>query len=249
VNCVQCTTPTGYSELFLCKVCDVQLERWFGALIGHARDLEEVVVTRLTSHRGERVMVRSSQEFPMPYDATASEAAVELRFDLRWLVGQASTGHTRYHGPEESASMARWLSRHTKSIAMNPDARAIYATVKYRHDATVGAVNIPAARVLLGPCGGCGADVRAEEEATEVTCPGCLRVYGVQEFKDSVRERMRGGLATLPELAVLFKGQVRRNLLHVWCNRGRMRPALSDDEVTLYRIGDVIDLIGASKRP
>lgn len=249
-RCVHCSTPTGDAEVFFCSRCSAQISRRLRAIAGHVRDLENVVVTRQTSHRGERIMVRTSQEFPLVYDVPASAAAAALHTAIRGLLQYAQPGSLRYLGPDESEHMARWLAEHTWALAMHHQAERIYAEVAGLHRAAVAAVDSPAVRVLLGPCAACGGDVRAEETASSVVCDGCGVVLDVAEFKVSVRNRMRGGLATLPELEVFFRGQVRKNLLQVWRNRGRITPVLTgfEGDEPLYRIGIVMDLVAASKR-
>lgn len=248
VNCARCEAETD-GQLFLCSRCVHRLSKILLELVHHAVDLEQVVATRLTSHRGERIMVRGSREFPLPFDVAAAEAVWELRSDLAAAVKDAVAQGGVYDDELDSESMAWWLSGHVRLLAAAPDAEETYDVLEHRYEETVRVVNIPAERVLLGPCDHdeCGADVRAVRAATAVICGSCLTLHDVEDFKERVRLRMRGGCATFEELQVLFRGQVRENLLRVWRKRGRLPVAGTAGGEILYQIGPIMDLVAGSK--
>lgn len=74
-----------------------------------------------------------------------------------------------------------------------------------------------------------------------------MTVHDVAAFRLRMLERTREGLATLPELALIFRGIVRPNLLQVWRNRGRLRQAGEVRGEPLYSIGEVMDMVNTKK--
>lgn len=249
--CCVCHRPEP--DAFLCLACTAQLKTWLQELAGHAVDLEEVVVTRRTSRRSERVMVRGKGESPMPFDDDAAAAAWDLHSDLAAIVRDICEQRgIVYPGVDRSAAMAAWMARNVASMALDPAALDTYDIIRHRHGETVKVVDIPTPRILLGPCDAvvdgrvCGLDVRAPEGAKVVRC-GCMTTHDVAEFQVRVLRRMRDRLATLPELLVLFRGQVRPNLLAVWRSRGRFEVKGRKGDAELYSIGAVMDMVEQSR--
>jgi hypothetical protein len=248
--CSVCHVPE--SDAFLCPTCTAHLHTWLVELAGHAVDLEDVVVPRMTSRRGERVMVTGTTETPLIVDLDASEAAWELHSDLVAIVRDLceSRGIT-YPGVDRSAALAAWLGRNVASIALDPAALEIFDIVRHRLGETRRVVDIAPAKVWLGRCDAmvdgavCGQDVRAAEGATVVRCKGCMSVIDVAEFRARMLERSRDGAVPFPELVLIFRGVVRPNLLAVWRNRGRLRPVDPDGAEPLYRVGEVMDMVEA----
>jgi hypothetical protein len=250
-DCLQCHAAQPTADRPLCTTCTAHLHTWLVELAGHAVDLEEVVVTRLTSRRGERVQVRGSTEPPQQWNENASTALEELRSDLKAAVNDILGSGVRETLANTVPAMALFAARHVDVLALRPDALATFDVIRHRHGETVRAVDIPPNRVWLGRCDAvvdgvtCGQDVRAAEGATAVRCKGCMSVLDVGEFRARMLERSRDGAVPFPELVLIFRGVVRPNLLAVWRNRGRLRPVDPDDAEPLYRIGEVMDMVEA----
>lgn len=254
-QCVQCHSPV--TDAFLCTVCTAQLKTWLQELAGHAVDLEEVVVTRRTSRRSERVMVRGKGELPMPFDDDAAAAAWDLHSDLVAIVRDICEQRgIVYPGVDRSAAMAAWLARHVACIALDPAALETYDVIRHRHGETVKVVDIPTPRILLGPCDAvvdgrvCGLDVRAPEGATVVRC-GCQTVHQVAEFKLGMLVRLRDQLMTAEEIerAVGFYSQmkVNRTTLRQWHKRGQVTATQDAHREVRYKCGDVLDRIASQR--
>lgn len=262
-GCQHCLAPAA--DAYLCHDCIDRMRRWLIELMGYAVDLADVVLTRQTSRRGERVMVRGDTETPLAFDPDASEVAWVLHSDLVAITRDLCdvTG-TTYPGVDSSAALAAWLAgrKRVTALAARPDALETYQLLRHLaangsgHDQqptgyVVKAVDISPARVLLGPCdhpvdgGRCGADVRARDEDTTTHCLPCGTVHDVAAFRRRVLDRMGDQLATATEIADHLRGVVKAGTIGRWKGRGKIvahgqTPAGAD----LYRVGDVLSVLG-----
>jgi hypothetical protein len=262
-DCVQCHAAQPTADRLLCPTCTAQLHTWLVELAGHAVDLEETVMTCLTSRRGERVQVTGTGETPMPY--VDVREPLDLLYDsLHTTVRDVcDTRGLSYPGVDTSPALAVWLARNVACIALSTDALSTYdefrslavgwvdAEGKWNRSLVLCAVDTPPRRVLLGPCDGyvgtkpCGADLRATVGAKVAACSTCQTRHDVAEFQARVLARMRESTATLPELTRMLRGQVRPNLLAVWRNRGRLAEKGQENGEPLYGIGEVMDMVEA----
>lgn len=158
--CVHCHAPEP--DAFLCPECTARLRTWLVELAGHAVDLTDAVLPRLTSRRGEKMMVRGEGETPLPFNLAASEALWILHSTVsaiaRDIVNSRGmeymplhTVHPSFVGPlrfgwsrlpagyvDTAAGICRWLAKHVDCIALAPDALETWDMVK---DLAVGALH------------------------------------------------------------------------------------------------------------
>jgi hypothetical protein len=240
--CRQCHAPTTD---YLCPTCTAQLRSWLLELAGHASDLEETVMTCLTSRRGERVQVTGTGETPMPY--VDVREPLDLLYDsLHTTVRDVcDTRGLSYPGVDTSPALAVWLARNVACIALSPDALSTYdefrslavgwvdAEGKWNRSLVLCAVDTPPRRVLLGPCDGyvgtkpCGADLRATVGAKVAACSTCQTKHDVAEFQARVLARMGESLMTASELAgaVQFSSGPKADTITKWKRRGQRMPS------------------------
>jgi hypothetical protein len=245
MTCVQCHRVET-SGMSLCADCTAQLRSWLLELAGHASDLEDVVVPRMTSRRGERVMVTGTTETPLIVDLDASEAAWELHSDLVVIVRDLceSRGIT-YPGVDRSAALAAWLGRNVAAIALDPAALETFDIVRHRLGETRRVVDIAPAKVWLGRCDAvvdgavCGLDVRCDPGQRHVRCV-CMTVHNVAEFRVRVLEVAADERLTAPVLLKMLGGSLRVGTLRQWKARGRVAPVEVIDGVDVWRVGDVL---------
>jgi hypothetical protein len=245
-DCLQCHAEQPAADRLLCTACTAHLHTWLVELAGHATDLEDVVLAGLTSRRGERVQVRGEGETPLGYNPQAAEAASVLHLTLWPIVRDlCETRGVEYRGVDASAAMAAWLAKHVVSIALDPAALETWDLIRtvavgwvdvdgqFHRSLVLCAVDIPATRVLLGPCDGyvgvhrCEADLRAVVGAKVAVCSTCQTKQDVADYQARVLARMGSSLMTAAELAgaVRFSSGPKADTITKWKRRGQRMPS------------------------
>jgi hypothetical protein len=266
LTCVICHKPEA--QAFACPTCTSEMRTWLVELAGHAADLQEAVLPRLTSRRGERVQVLGTGETPMPYDPDASEVEWILHNTLVAIVRSLCEDRgITYPGVDRSSSLAHWLSRNVEAIALSPDALETYDLIRHlavgshgeeerwRRSIVLSIVDVPPTRVWMGRCDTtiegrpCAQDVRAALDDVSVRCSGCQVTHNVAEFQARVLTAMAGQLATAPEILGYLRGAVKPATFRQWKKRGRMKavPGVERGGLDLYLIGEVLDVIAQGR--
>jgi hypothetical protein len=242
--CVSCHRPSN--DQFLCHDDTEHLKRWLWEMAGHASDLHHVVMTRQTSPRGTKVMVKATTGSPLPLDPGAVTALRALREKIVPIIlALTQERGVRFDAVDTETAMCLWLARNVAAIALSEHALETYRDIKLAHRNVTKAVDVPAPRVWLGRCDAvvdgvtCGQDVRAETGQRHVRCV-CMTVHNVAEFRVRVLEVAADERLTAPVLLKMLGGSLRVGTLRQWKARGRVSPVEVIDGVDVWRVGDVL---------
>jgi hypothetical protein len=247
--CVSCHRPSN--DQFLCNDDTENLKRWLWEMAGHASDLHHVVMTRQTSPRGTKVMVKATTGSPLPLDPGAVTALWALREKIVPIIlALTQERGVRFDAVDTETAMCLWLARNVAAIALSEHALETYRDIKLAHRNVTKAVDVPPPRVWLGRCdktvdgAWCGHDIRASPDEKIVRCPGCLTVYPVAEFRLDVLIKARSHLATAADLAAMlpaFVGKpLTRKRITYYGEAGMVRKIDHYGE-TRYQLGEVVD--------
>lgn len=238
-TCALCPQP---AEVTVCRSC---LRGFLRRLAGVGDVLAQLTITRghgLT--RPDTLGIsRRSQDGALPVDLTAAQAATDLADVLRiWA-------HDLGGAPATGCEAAAWLIKHSDAVATHPDAAQCLDEITDAIHRAWQAVDHPPERSFLGPCPECAADLYARPGRAHVTCR-CGAVLDAARRRDWLLSQVRDQLDTASGIARALPGLLSTHLtpamIRGYAHRGRLaaRPAGADGKPR-YRIGDVLDVLGA----
>lgn len=162
---------------------------------------------------------------------------------------------------DTAPSIARWLAQYVQDwLAYHPAAEEAYMELLDAVDAARTAVDIPEELVLVGVCREadgqgmiCTARLYAPTRDKAVTCPACGTTHTVKSRQKQALAAAEDKVLTLTQIT---RGLTRsgvaisQNTARSWVRRGKLEPAYdkrdrarkNEQGVTLYRVGDVLDL-------
>lgn len=199
-----------------------------------------------------------SAETPMPYGVAASDAGRALD---RALV-DACRRLDPFLGPEcwtvsqpHRLLLARIEELRHHSEASTMHSRIVEAVVNART-----AIDRRPDRVYVGTCGNdegreaCTAELYVEAGEAYVICPACRRHWDVEDRRRILLAAVEDRLAhaSLLAAAVTHLGQpIKADTIRKWANGKRKRltrAGVNEDGRPLYRVGDVLDILGEDAR-
>jgi len=252
-----CGAPTG-SGGFLCSDCTGKLQTRL-ELVPDL--LEELATTQARQGRADPGGKRTDVS-PMPH-LVAAEAAVTLRR----LVGRSATalaaalaGEAADSGPGRAP--AAWLARHVGAVRHRDWAPALAVDLKAASDQGWRVIDRPEELWYAGPCGGsirqpdgfleCGWKLWARLDEPMIKCRNCHTTWDVLARRKWLSEAGRAHLESAGVIASAVTIMRRRRLpastIRSWAHRGHLAAMGTYDGRTLYRVGDVLDLLEQSER-
>lgn len=239
----------------LCSACTARFRRDLTDLPDLVRELD-VVLTRQTQI-GSGNGVRRSAEIPLPYDQNASDVKANLVNTLTTWARELDLGDGNPPTPN-IRGYCGWLLHRIERIRMHPAADEITDEIGYSVSIVRKVIDLPAPRVLAGPCPICERPVYGPEGAVNAVCKYCERA-GIESIVDvdpgqAKRWQDAGGqlvtrtiaLAALAHLSRPVKPETFRS----WVKRGQVKrhPDPTSAGRVLYRLGDVLMLASTAKR-
>lgn len=188
-------------------------------------------------------------ERPLPFN---ERAAAILADDTAWLdTAAAALDITPRRPDQRGAPLAALIAQHLPKHAGRPAAVMIVAEARRRAARAQAVIDRPAITWFAGKCE-CGTDLYAREGAAAVECRACGRVHDVEARRAYLLTLVEDRLATVAELcrAVhLFEQPVTRSQITNWSSRGQLaKRGVNRNGHTVYRIGDVLNLLATSAR-
>jgi predicted Zn-ribbon and HTH transcriptional regulator len=165
----------------------------------------------------------------------------------------------RISGPITSLELAAgWLAEYADRLRTLPDALQAHDEITDAIAYARAVIDRPAARLFVGPCDECGADLYGRPGQTSARCERCGSEHDdLAALWDSALLRLRGYPATAATIAghigELYGVQVNRVTISKWHSRGELIPMdwvpMGQGERTAprFRIGDVLDRARRSK--
>lgn len=211
---------------------------------------------------GHRVGSRSAGA-PLPYDTRASAVAHNLRNTLQtWvrLVADEKYSDSRILPADTVSAMAGWLVSEVEYLRHHEAAVEAVTEITAAVDDARRIVDRPADRVFVGVCSAvhngisCTESLYARPSAHEVRCRTCGATHEVAARREVLKAAVDDVLATPAEIAraVVWLGDhVRPNQITRWVQAGRLvaraHYPTESGQRPLYRIGDVLDLLLATR--
>ena len=249
-----CGKPTGEST-FICGSCR---DGYALALARTSGVAHELIVTLSKQQRFSESPSVSYRAHGFPFDIAASQALSTLRNELVGLVRLCieekvrSTDAEWGTEPDDTlGSMSHWLSSRVDGVAVKqwaPDALKLVDIMEHCEQV----IDRPADRTYAGPCDECHHDLYVEHGAATVVCDQCNRGYDLKARRDWLLHVVVDRLATAGECARALSSlelPITQELIRQWRHRGRLTPRAKDRRgVPLYRVGDVVELMGDRAR-
>ncbi|MDH2425761.1 hypothetical protein [Sphaerisporangium sp. TRM90804] len=251
----------------ICWACDAELQRDLAEVPALEVDLG-VTLSRQT-RTGDREGGRPA-ETALPWDQRAATAAAELHATLvRWHRVLAK-GAPRVAGPiclecrhsscewsdlgrapaDTLADISRWVIRHRVRLLRHPAVAEAVDDLRAAVRGARRAIDRPPATWYAGPCR-CGADLNARHGAPMIRCRACgAHVTTAAQVRWLLAEAA-DHLGTATEIARLLHPSgmnVTAAMIRGYAHRGAL-VARGRAGHPLYRIGDVLDLLGGVLRP
>lgn len=235
-------------EGHVCTDCSRRLERALGDIPALTEELDTVLTKQARYADAE---ARGGSEKALPFNPAASELGWVLRNTLAtWCRLIADERGKGLPGNDTPPAMARWLLGHVEWLrhhrAGHEAVEEITSVVKQIRKA----VDRPAERIYVGPCGECSADLYGKPDSIKVKCKGCGQESDVNERWQWMQEQVYGRLVTAKEGAVLlsrFGMPTQQKTIDKWRERKRLPDHKTDAEGRwLYLFDDLVRLAAAS---
>lgn len=239
---------------YLCRACTRRLVRLLRAIPGLVGDLA------VTIERRDRVgepSGRSSDTSPLLVNVDAMARAQELGRALIRAAGWVSR-HQPAPAPPfvHPARLAVWLVLRAEWMSTRPEIHGVYADVHKAAKKAVQAIDVPTGQkglAYLGPCGWddgttlCTRRLWAANDRASITCGACGTTWDVTGRRLGALTAARDQLATAPAISralTTHQFDITTSTIRVWKHRGQLTPAATNDNgASLYRVGDVLDLV------
>lgn len=262
LECAKCGAKFR-GDWTLCASCVDDMAKCLVALFRRTPDhrgrpmhnmFDELLITatrqaRLTDSLGGR----AGAETPLVFHAPAADklralsAFLRISYEHYWRALRAT--NIAWDTP---LSHAAWLHAHASEIARFEDAGEFAETLERLASEAAAVIDRPADMWFAGPCPQCGADLYATEGAGQVKCRECGEAYDVATQRDRLLAAVDDVLATAAEISravhltgVTVTPSKITNLYH----RGKLsRHGRSRTGDHLYRMGDVLAVIGTDRR-
>jgi hypothetical protein len=250
----------------VCGACIGELERALGNVAFYADQLQVTFSRQARTGSGGG---RRGGERPLPYNPRAAHAGAKLRAVLiTWVNVVEQAAGAPLPGPACVAckhpscrrikgrrrpggslgQMSRWLLLHIDTIRQHESGATIADTIVTAVCGAESAVDRPAERVYSGPCDECGKDMYGRLGAVVVACLGCGLEYDVAARVEWLMVAAEDVLATAIEISRAMNRlgvELKVDRIYQWVSRKRLIPAgLDANRRSLYRFGDVLDLLG-----
>lgn len=233
-DCRNCRRNT---ELFLCGLCAKELHALLADLPWLLEQLEITVVRQDKLATG---VVGRGSDNPSPINVGAMELARNLHGQLGTIIrdlNEVRGQHVDTGVGWRSASMARWLYRHSQAISCSEDAGQIMREIRGGTEAILAVIN-RASRMYCGPCTTvvghnphgedieCGVDLYADRESLEdIQCPRCKTwIEPRRQLLTTITRRDLLPEPKLLETLATLGEAVSRVKLYDWIKAGALRP-------------------------
>lgn len=183
----------------------------------------------------------------LPFDMHASAVADTVR---NTVTTWARTIVEQVHAdpPTDLDELMRWIAGRVDWVRYEPYAAEALDELTYAASLVRGAVDRPASRVYLGPCGApdglagaCPGELHAHRRASHAICRQCGTQHEVAARQDWLDGLVREHAYTAAEIAGAYP--VRAERIRQWASRGRIA-ARGHDRYgrPMYRLSEVLDV-------
>lgn len=148
-------------------------------------------------------------------------------------------------------SALTYLARHADWLMHRAEAEQAYDELIHACLTVRNAVDSGAEQRYAGPCDVCGRDLYAAPGATVAKCTPCELEYPMEARREWLLKASEDRLVPASELARAVTGlgtPVTGELVRKWASRRRLLAHGHAGTRPLYRIGDVLDLLGEDAR-
>ena len=144
-----------------------------------------------------------------------------------------------------------YLARHTTWLMHRQEAEQAYDELIHACVTIRNAVDAGAEQRYAGPCDVCGRDMYAAPAAAFALCAPCNLEYPMEARRAWLLQASEDRLVPASELAravTALGAAVAAETVRKWASRGRIVAHGHIGARPLYRVGDVLDLIGEDAR-
>lgn len=254
-----CTRPAGDANL--CKTCGRDFVKALAEIPFLVRQLE-IVTTRQARHSTPNDGGRSTVT-PLPFHSAASDTRIKLQAALEGAARKLirDTCPTSPRADDVSA----WLALHVNEIRHHHEAHALVRKIMDPTTKAWTLIDRPADRWYAGRCNAvidgaeCGRELYAQAWAAIVECSACHWQHDVAARRewllDAAEDQLANAATAARAVTWLSETPVTPHRIAMWVKRKRLHAkahepygSATDPERTrpLYRIGDVLDLLGDS---
>lgn len=234
-------------EGHVCTPCSGSLERALGDIPALTEELDTVLTkqARYADPQGR------GNDPALMFDTAASELGWVLRNTLStWCRLIAEERGKKLPDSDTPASVATWLLHHVEWLRHHRAGHEAVEEVTSVVKQIRKAVDRPAARIYVGPCRECNADMYGRPDSTSVKCRNCGEEADVGERWAWMQQQVYGRLVTAKEGVVLlsrFGMPVVQKTIDKWVQRKRLTVHSHDAQgVRLYLFDDLVPLAAAS---
>lgn len=144
-----------------------------------------------------------------------------------------------------------YLARHANWLMHRAEAEEARDELLHACDTIAVAVDCGAEQFYAGPCDVCGRDLYARPSAAVARCEPCDLEYPMQARREWLLQASEDRLVPASEMARAVTGlgsPVTAERIRQWAARGRLLAHGFEGTRPLYRVGDVLDLVGEDVR-
>lgn len=236
-------------EGHVCTGCSGRLERALGDIPALTEELDTVLTKQARyaaadARRGER---------SLPFSPEASELGWVLRNTLAtWCRLIAEERGKELPGNDTPAAMARWLLSHVEWLRHHRAGHEAVEEITSVVRQVRKAIDRPAPRIYVGPCGECSTDMYGRPDSLSVKCRNCGEESDVNERWAWMLAQVNGKLVTAKEGAALlsrFGLTTQQKTIDKWHERKRLVDHKTDAEGRLLYLFDDLVALAAANTP
>jgi len=264
----RCGQPTR-DNTYGCERCADQLAH----ALGDIPWLDDQLETSATKQRGIDYRTlgggkggKKPAERPSPVHWSASDARADLHALLVTWVRLCAEEGVRHRETSDdlpadtTPALSRWLLTRVDGLMLHQAASEAVEQIQAAVRRATRMIDTPAEKWFAGPCNECGAELYADAGSRSVDCQACGLTYDTAERRDWLRNAARDHNGTAAEIAravvVWGDGPASEHLLSKriskWHERklivARGKVEQAGRERTIYRVGDVLDLLERDAR-